>query len=144
MRTDKTLPNYAAVCRQTVTLYNKTPGRDEFHKTVFNASAFLESRKVFQEGRTGVTAANPALLVIPQGADGQLYADPGLFDAMGDKTGFFTLRHGDKAVPGIGRDVATLTDWTALNKLPGTVTVTAADVKRGLDGEVAHIEGGGN
>ncbi len=136
-------PDYAAACRQTVTLYNKTPGANGFYKTVFDSCAYLESKKVSQEARTGVTAANPALLVIPQGAGDRVYADPAAFDALADKMGFFTLRNGDKAMPGVGTDVASSAEWAELSKVPGVVTIAAVDVKRDLAGEIVHIEGGG-
>ena len=141
---NRDVPNYAAACRQPVTLYNKAPGANLFTKTVFSASAFLESKKVSQEIRTGIAAVNPSLLVIPQGAGGYTYADPAAFDALADKTGFFTLRNGDKVIPGIGPDVVTPVEWAELSKISGAVTIAAVDVKRDLAGGIVHIEGGGS
>ncbi len=138
-------PDYAAVCKQTVTLYNKAPGANVFYKTVFTASAYLESKKVSQEARTGITASNSVLLVIPLGASGYTFVDPIIFDALEDKTGYFTLRNGDKAVPGVGADMITVTEWAHLipGKVPGVVVIKDVDVKRNLTGEIVHIEGGG-
>ncbi len=139
-------PDYGAACKQTVTLYNKIPSKSEWYKTVFNASAYLESKKVFQEGRTGVTASNPALLVIPQSADGKVYVDPKAYDALADKTGYWTVRNGDKAYPGTGPDIATATDWSNLtsSNYPGVVTIASVDPKRNLAGAIVHVEAGGS
>ena len=140
-------PRYAAACRQTVTLYNayKEGGAQKYHKTVFTASAFLEHKRVWQEARTGVTASNPALLVIPQGASECQYVEPGAFDALTDKTRAWTLRNGDKALHGIGPDISTAQEWAELipAKNADVMFVQAAEAKRDLSGVIVHVEGGG-
>lgn len=139
-------PDYLAACKHTVTLYNKIPQKNEFYKTVFHASAYLESKKVFQESRTGVTASNSALLVIPQGADGKVYVDPVAYDALTDKAGYWTVRNGDKAYPGIGPDIASAEDWSMLtsSRCPGVVSIAAVDVKKTIPGVITHVEAGGS
>lgn len=146
-RPSRDRPDYSVACRQTITLYNvnKTGGVTAYHKTVFERSAYLESKRVYQEGKTGVTATSPALLVIPQGASGHFYVAPAVFDVLPDKTGFFTLRNGDKAMPGIGLDIVSASEWVGLipAKIPDVVTIAAVDPKRNLSGEIVHVEGGG-
>ena len=140
-------PNYAAVCKQTITLYNvwKEGSTQNYHKTVFHGSAFLESKKIYQEGRTGVTASNSALLVVPQGASGKTYIDPVAFEALSNKADYFTLRNGDKVVHGVGDDITTATEWANLipSRAPGIVILSAVDVKRNLSGDIVHAEAGG-
>jgi hypothetical protein len=67
------------------------------------------------------------------------------FDALADKTGYFTLRNGDKAFPGVGPDIVSADDWGRFisSVVPGVVTISAVDVKRNLTGTIVHLEGGG-
>ncbi len=146
-RTVNTGPDYAAACRQTVTLYNncKEAGATKYHKTVFVACAFLESKRVEQESRTGVTAANKSLLVIPARAGDLRYLPPPEFEKLADKAGYWTLRAGDKACSGTGPDIETPAEWAAFTEAawPGVVVLSAVDLKCDLDGRLLHLEGGG-
>lgn len=139
--------DYSKACRQTVTLYNayKLGNTTMFKKTIINNSAFLESKRVYQEGKTGVTAANSSLLVIPQGADEKTYVSPVEFDAAVDKSGIFTLRDSDKVLHGVGPDIADAKAWARFtpSASPGLVIISTVDVKRNLDGDIVHLEAGG-
>lgn len=134
-------------CNQTVTLYNawKDNGKTRYHKTVFDKSARLESKRNYQESKTGVTASTPSLLIIPQGASGKTYVDPVMFDAAANKTGLFTLRNSDKVMPGVGPDVSSADEWGDMlpSKVPGLVIIASVDPVRGLADQIVHVEAGG-
>lgn len=140
-------PDYTKTCRQTVTLYNvyRGAGGIVYHKTVFEGSAYLEAKRVWQESKTGVKADNQHLFVVPQGASKKTYVDPVEFDALADKKGYFTLRKGDKVMPGTGPDVSDSAAWGTLitSKVPGVVEIATADVRRNLAGKIVHVEAGG-
>ena len=140
-------PDYKSACRQTVTVYNvcKSGTAMHYRKTVINNAAFMDFKRQWQETSTGMTAANAALIVIPQGADGKIFADSIAFDALGHHDEYFTLRENDKVYYGVGPDISTVTEWGDFipAKVTGVVTVKSVDIKRNLAGEVVHIEAGG-
>lgn len=145
--------DYKAACQQTITLYNvwKDSSVIRYHRTVFEKSAFLEAQKLWKEQTTGTTASTNSLLVVPVGVGGGAYLPPKEFDDLPDKTGYFTMRNADKALPGIGPEVlpsnvsAVGIRWIDLldTNYPGTIAIKQIDIKRNLAGEIVHIEAGG-
>lgn len=140
-------PNYAAACCQTVTLFNiyKVGTVTKYHRSVFHESAYLESKRITQESRTGVTATNRALLVIPAEADGKKYIGFDEFDLLEDKTGYFTIRALDKVIAGEWPEITTVTEWGYFipAKINGVVTIADKDEARNLAGVLVHVEAGG-
>ena len=140
-------PDYKTACQHTITAYNvyKIGTATHYHKTIINSAAFMDFKRQWQEATTGTTANNPALIVIPQGADGKTFVDSIAFDELDSRDGFFTLRDNDKVYYGVGPDITTSTEWSNFipTKVHGVVTVKSVDIKKNLAGDVVHIEAGG-
>lgn len=116
-----TCPVNYSLCDQTVTVYHKDG--DKYTRTVYDR-AFLDFRKTLTTDKTGSKESNSFLLVIP-----------------GDTQAVFV---GDKALLGIGPEVASREAWAALVpvKVPGLVVVDYVDVKY-WRGQIVHTEAGG-
>lgn len=132
-------------CNQTVTVYHVDKSGDAtvYRKTVING-AFLDFRKNANVEKVGEKESNAFLLVIPQGADGKSFLPPTDYEALSDKSGYYTLAAGDKVLLGTGADITTTSAWAAF--LPSTtfglVMIKYIDPKY-WRGEICHVEAGG-
>ena len=101
-----TCPVDYSLCNQTVTVYHKEG--DTITRTV-HPRAFLDFCKTLTTDKTGSREANSFLLVIP-----------------GDSQAVFV---GDKVLLGVGKEITTAKEWTALVpvKVPGLVVVNYVD-----------------
>ena len=111
------------LCDQTVTVYHKTDGKEEYVRKVYSR-AFLDRKKTQSVDKTGSREANSFLLVIP-----------------GSEQAVFT---GDKVFEGIGPEISTAEAWRSFipSKVPELVVVSYADPKR-WNGIIVHTEAGG-
>ena len=113
--------DYSKLCRQTVTVYHRTP--NGITRTV-HKRAFLDHKKTHSVEKTGSKEANSFLLVIP-GAS-------------------VPVAVGDKVLAGEGPEIATREAWAAFipAKVPGLVVVKYVDPKY-WHGSIVHMEAGG-
>lgn len=111
------------LCNQTVTVYRKAEGKEEYTRKVYS-QAFLDRKKTVSVDKTGSHEANSFLLVIP-----------------GDEQAVFA---GDKVFEGIGPEISTAEEWRKFipSTVPGLVVVSYADSKR-WNGQIVHTEAGG-
>lgn len=111
------------LCNQTVTVYRKSEGKEEYTRKVYSR-AFLDRKKTISVDKTGSQEANSFLLVIP-GNEQTVFA-------------------GDKVYEGIGPEISTAEDWKYFipSKVPELVVVSYADPKR-WNGQIVHTEAGG-
>lgn len=137
--------NLYMLCNQTVTIYNavKQNGLVQYRKTVIENGVYMGRGRSWSSDKTGTSARSPFLLVIPQGAGGKTYIPPTEYANTGTP-GSFTLKDGDKVMPGVGPDVNTPQEWNNLSPVncDGVVTVKNANPVRGLTGEIVHVEAG--
>ena len=113
--------DYTQLCRQTVTVYHRTP--DGITRSV-HRSAFLDHKKTHSVEMTGSKEANSFLLVIP-GAEQLVFVEDKVFD-------------------GIGPEISTADQWRDFipAKHPGLLVAKYADAKH-WDGMIVHTEAGG-
>lgn len=111
------------LCNQTVTVYHKEDGKEEYTRKVYSR-AFLDRKKTQSVDKTGSKDANSFLLVIP-----------------GNEQTVFV---GDKVFEGVGPEISTADEWRTFipSKVPELVVVSYADSKR-WDGQIVHTEAGG-
>lgn len=111
------------LCNQTVTVYRKVEGKEEYTRKVYS-QAFLDRKKTVSVDKTGSREANAFLLVIP-GNEQTVFA-------------------GDKVYEGIGPEISTADAWRSFipSKVPNLVVVSYADPKC-WNGQIVHTEAGG-
>ena len=111
------------LCDQTVTVYHKTDGKEEYARKVYSC-AFLDRKKTQSVDKTGSKDANSFLLVIP-----------------GNEQSVFV---GDKVFEGVGPEITTSDEWRKFipSTTPELVVVSYADPKR-WNGIIVHTEAGG-
>lgn len=111
------------LCNQTVTVYRKVEGKEEYIRKVYS-QAFLDRKKTVSVDKTGSHEANSFLLVIP-----------------GEEQAVFAK---DKVFEGIGPVISTADEWRNFipSKVPELVVVSYADPKR-WNGQIVHTEAGG-
>lgn len=111
------------LCNQTVTVYRKADGKEEYTRKVYS-QAFLDRKKTLSVDKTGSREANSFLLVIP-----------------GDEQTVFAE---DKVFEGIGPVISTADEWKKFipSTVPELVVVKYADTKR-WNGQIVHTEAGG-
>ena len=113
--------DYSRLCNQTVTVYHKDG--DKFTQATYS-NAFLDFRKNHTVDKTGSKESNSFLLVLP-GAVQAVFV-------------------GDKALLGIGPEIASREAWAAFVpvNVPGLVVVDYVDPKY-WNGQLVHTEAGG-
>lgn len=89
----------------TVTVYNKykdAAGVEKWKRTVLSG-VFWDSSKGAIIRKTGVASSDSLLLIVPMNVtviDKSIYKKPKEWDALPDKTGFWTLQEGDTVILG--------------------------------------------
>lgn len=113
--------DYSKLCRQTVTVYHRTP--DGITRSV-HKRAFLDHKKTHSVEKTGSKEANSFLLVVP-GEEQLVFVEDKVFD-------------------GVGPEISTADQWRDFIpvKHPGLFVVKYADAKR-WGGSIVHTEAGG-
>ena len=111
------------LCNQTVTVYRKAEGKEEYIRKVYS-KAFLDRKKTISVDKTGSREANSFLLVIP-GNEQTVFVE-------------------DKVYEGIGPEISTADEWRKFipATVPELVVVKYADPKR-WNGQIVHTEAGG-
>lgn len=88
-----------------VTVYNKIAGTEIYQRTQIRDITW-ENRKAANVIQSGLLAADQAVIYIPF-ALGANYRSPKAWQALGTKTGFWTLQVGDYVVKGLVEDEIT-------------------------------------
>lgn len=137
-------PDYKAACRQTVTLYNvyKIGSTNYYHKTVFMNSCRIEGARRYPINATGMVAQSSGLCVIPLDQGDLKFVYPKEFAALNDKTGVWTVQKNDKVLPGVGPDVSTSTEWSAIKaeNYPDCFMISTIEYHKNLADVFVHIE----
>ena len=120
----------------TVTLYSKyvEDGTERWKRTIL-CGVFWNSVEGAVLRRTGAASADRVVVLIPDTVGG--YVKPKAWDALGDKSGFWTVRPGDTLARG-GVPVEIARSTRELEGFDDVLTVTTVDDKR--FGGLAHLE----
>ena len=126
-----------------VTVYNryKQNGTERWQRTVLQG-VYSNAVKGANFRKTGVAANDSVVLIIPHSAATQgEYRKPKEWEALADKTGFWTLQSGDTVVKG-ALEYEVERSAAELKQFDDVLTITSVD-HQDHGGEMAHWEVGG-
>lgn len=128
------------IFRDTITLYNKYSdnGIEKWQRTVIKG-VFWNAIKGAVTRRTGVSSADSLQLFIPFSAKvSRIYKPPKAWQALADKSGFWTIKSEDTVVKGeINTEV--VKSSSELKAFDDCLTVTSVDVKD-VGNTMSHFE----
>lgn len=133
------------ITNSNITIYNRyfnpTTRLDSYQRTVLQG-VFWDDKKAVNRIQSGLQDADEVLIIIPFSVNSdKQYISPKEFEKLEDRTGYFTLREGDRVVRGV-IDFEITGKVSDLDKKYEAFTITSVDTKDFGSPHMRHWEVG--
>lgn len=133
------------ITNSNITIYNRyfnsTTRLDSYQRTILQG-VFWDDKKAVNQIQSGLQDADEVLIIIPFSVNSdKQYISPKEFEKLEDRTGYFTLREGDRVVRG-AIDFEITGKVSDLDKEYEAFTITSVDTKDFGSPHMRHWEVG--